>query len=77
LRIGGRAIHSKEAAMTKEWYKSKTFWFNVLALIVAVATAFGYGEMEPEPWVGAAATVIVTVINLVLRLAFTKTELTR
>ena len=32
----------------KEFWKSKTFWFNVLALIVAVAGYFGFAGFEPD-----------------------------
>jgi len=53
--------------MPKEWYKSKVFWFNVLALIVMLAGAFGFGEFQPdEQWVEVGA-VLISVINLVLR----------
>lgn len=62
--------------MTKQWWKSKTLWFNILALIVAVAAGLGFSEFQAEPWVGGVATAVVTVINLVLRLWFTDTKLT-
>ncbi len=52
---------------TKAFWKSKTLWFNLLALLVAVAGAFGYGDFQPSPEVQQLALVIVTVVNLVLR----------
>ena len=53
--------------MPKEWYKSKVFWFNVLAIIVLIASAFGFGEFEPDPqWVEVGG-VLISVINLLLR----------
>ena len=55
-------------AIGKKFWKSKTFWFNVLALVVAVATAFGFGEFEPDPRISQIATFVVLVINLILRL---------
>ena len=51
----------------KEFWLSKTFWFNVLALVVTVAGAFGFGDHVPADEVGQIALVLVTVVNLVLR----------
>jgi len=51
----------------KAFWRSKTFWFNCLALIVAVAGAFGYGDFQPSPEVQQMALVIVTLANLALR----------
>jgi len=51
--------------------QSKTWWFNVVALLIAVLVAvlgqFGYtGELPPE-W-AQYAVMLVTLINLILRL---------
>lgn len=46
---------------------SKTFWFNVLALIVTIAGAFGFTTFQPDAKTGEYALVAVTIINLVLR----------
>ena len=51
----------------KPFYKSKTFWFNLLALIVAIANAFGYAEFKPDPHVADLAMGMIAVMNLVLR----------
>lgn len=57
----------------KGWLTSKTFWFNILALVATVAASFGYtGELSAE-WDKYAA-VIVMIINIILRF-FTKTSL--
>ena len=51
----------------KHFWKSKVFWFNVLALIVVVASAFGFGEFSPDPKTAEYALVVVTIINVILR----------
>ena len=51
----------------KPFWKSKTFYFNLLALIVAIATAFGYTSFTPDAKTGEYALVAVTLINLLLR----------
>ena len=51
----------------KAFWKSKTFWFNCLALLVSVATAFGYGDFRPSPEIQQIALVLVAIANLFLR----------
>ena len=62
--------------MEKEWYLSKTLWFNIITLVVAVASGFGFGEFEPTPEVFAIAAGVVAVVNVVLRVWFTNKALT-
>jgi len=57
----------------KEFYKSKVFWFNVLAIIVLVASQFGFGEFVLDETI---VLFIITAINLLLRFK-TDTGLTR
>ena len=45
-------------------WKSLSFWFNILALLVAVASGFGFAEFEPAPWVPGLAIGIIALINL-------------
>ena len=59
---------------TKKFYKSKTFWFNLLTLVVMVAAGFGFTEFDPDTEVGAIAIGVVAIINLVLR-SMTDTKL--
>ena len=56
---------------TKSILLSKTFWFNLLALVVLVANAFGFADFQHDPELGTYAIIIVTVVNLALRF-FTK-----
>lgn len=51
----------------KRFYQSKTFWFNVLALVATVATSFGYADFQPSPELANYALVVVTIINVALR----------
>lgn len=49
--------------MNKPWYRSRIIWFNV---IVASASAV-MGLPEAPRWVVAALTVLVPMINVILR----------
>lgn len=60
---------------TKPFYLSKTLWFNLLFVMVAIAAYFGFVDFKPEANVVELAAVLVSVINLILRLFFTKTVL--
>ena len=51
----------------KKWYKSKTLWFNGLALALVVASGFGFSTFQPDPEVHAIGVGIVAAINLALR----------
>jgi hypothetical protein len=55
----------------KSVFLSKTFWFNLLALIVLVANAFGFAEFSRDPAVDQYALIIITLVNIALRV-FTK-----
>ena len=53
--------------MEGKWYLNLSFYFNVLAVILAVASAFGFADFEPDPLVPTIAVLIVAVINAVIR----------
>ena len=60
--------------MAKKFYASKTFWFNIVAVIVFVAPQllgeFGYtGEIAPEiqEYIAIFVPAVVAFINLILR----------
>ena len=53
---------------TKSIFLSKTFWFNVLAIVVLVANQFGFVGFERDPNLESYALVVVTLINILLRL---------
>jgi len=48
--------------------KSKTVWFNILAILVMAAGALGFGDFEPSPQVVEFGAILVSIINLYLRL---------
>jgi hypothetical protein len=51
----------------KNWYKSKTVWFNVLAGVVMAAGYFGFGEFQPDTRVAELLGLVVSLANLYLR----------
>lgn len=51
----------------KNWYESKTVWFNVLAALVLVATYFGYGDFVADQRVVDLIGALAAVINIALR----------
>lgn len=55
----------------KNFYASKTFWFNILFLLVTVASMFGFADFQPSEAWGEIALAVVTVVNVVLRIWFT------
>ena len=55
--------------MTTPWYKSKQFWFNVLAVVITIATAFDFDTFTPDPRIMVIAQALIAVINVVLRFA--------
>ena len=56
----------------KPIFKSKTLWFNFLALAVIIAGNFGFGEFTPDAWVNDMGIVAVVLINFVLRFSTNK-----
>jgi len=54
-------------AIVKSIWTSKTFYFNLLALVVAIAAAFGYSGELPAGW-AVYVPSIIAVINVILRL---------
>ncbi len=61
----------------KSVFRSKTFWFNVVFVLVTVANALGFAEFVPADDAQQIAVVVVAVVNLVLRLWFTDTAITQ
>lgn len=54
----------------KSFLLSKTFWFNVVAVLVLILNQFGYvGELDPEwqGYVDVFVPALVAVINIALR----------
>jgi len=51
----------------KTLVQSKTFWFNVLSVLVAVAALFGFDSFEASPAVAQVITVVTALVNIGLR----------
>lgn len=54
---------------TKPFYKSKTLWFNAIAIALAVASQFGFQEFVPDAELIAG---VMAVVNMLLRFVTTK-----
>ena len=61
--------------MTKSTYMSKTVWLNVITLLIAALAIPDVANLIP-PENMKYALAVSAVLNLVLRIFFTKTELT-
>jgi len=60
---------AKKKVQTKEWYQSKTIWFNVLTAFTVVATLFGYvPDQEVADNTSSILLALSPIINLLLRL---------
>ena len=61
--------------MNKPWWHSKTVWFNVFSIIVLIVQYFLDNKMFPAyvPY----ETLAIIVINAILRLFYTDTNLTK
>jgi hypothetical protein len=55
----------------KEWYQSKIVWLNILTTIVLMAEFVG--QVQPE--LLSATITISGLLNIVLRVWFTNTEI--
>lgn len=53
--------------MSKEFYRSKTFWFGVLSVVVGVAGLFGYADFVPGDETVQILEVINGIVVIVLR----------
>lgn len=60
----------------KEFYKSKTFWFNVICLVVLFAEQIPVISPQIPVWGTQVVAYILLAGNLILRLWFTDTKLT-
>jgi len=50
--------------MEKKWYKSKTLWFNIIALVAVLLNDILKANIVTDPVVVA---LLVTVANMLLR----------
>ena len=58
---------------TKAFWQSKTFWLNLLTLLVAVLTAIlGLDFVKEYPQIVTGIVSIVSVLNMVLRFLTTE-----
>ena len=50
--------------MDKNFWQSRTLWFNALALLVLIAGEFGFAEHVLDPTMAAG---VLAILNLLLR----------
>jgi len=53
----------------KEFWKSKTLWFNVLSCALLVAMELGYADFQPDTELLA---LVAAVVNIALRFVTNK-----
>ena len=55
----------------KSLFESKSFWFNVISLLVFVAGYFGFKEFSPNPelldYAAKIMAVLLPLVNIALR----------
>ena len=61
--------------INKKWYQSKIVWFNVFSIIALIVQYFIDNKMFPA--YVAYETLAIIVVNAILRLFFTDTNLTK
>ena len=52
---------------SKPFWKSKTFWFNVLAVVLLIAGQFGYKDFKPNEDLLQIVGILIPLFNVVLR----------
>ena len=53
--------------MTKDFYRSKTFWFGALSVVIGVAGLFGYADFVPGDETVQIMEVVNGIVVIVLR----------
>ena len=69
-------VRTAPLTFVKNWWKSKTFWLNVITMVLAVFTLLSEQPFIP-PNVLPFVLFAVGVLNLILRLWFTNTATTQ
>ena len=57
----------------KKFYQSKTFWFNVLTVVIALAGLAGFADFQPSENTVEFVALLLGFVNLGLRFVTQKT----
>ena len=76
LEIKIKSLEENPPVASKVWWKSLSVWANVLAAAVAVVGNFGYSGEVPAEY-NEYVVVATIIINIIIRLTKTKTNLTK
>ena len=61
---------------TKALLTSKTFWFNILTVVIALAGVVGFADFQPTKETAETTIALVGIANILLRL-LTRTSIDR
>ena len=56
----------------KQFWRSKTFWFAVIAILVGGAELLGYADFVPNEETQGVIVLAIGLVNLVLRFVTTE-----
>ena len=56
----------------KEFFKSKTFWFGALWVVVGIANLFGFADFQPDTITNDITEIVSGLIIIVLRFKTTQ-----
>jgi hypothetical protein len=56
---------------SKQFWESKTFWFNIFVTLSSIGLYFSNANNEPQLTIASIAGTLTGIINIILRIWFT------